>query len=262
MLRFFRTIRYSLMDQPSNGRPANKTAQYLKYALGEIILVVIGILLALQINVWNEDRMEQKLEQDYYCRLLEDVENDALRLSEQQARTKDRLAESNKMLAYLQGDQPNSKEVISTLIKVTRGSNSSNRITTSAFEDIKSSGNLNILQDLELKQQLTNYYAESQRILDNISANNGGMDSRLFRQETFFSDMGGYQVGIDDNGFDSTLVDMQEFGNINYSPAIVKQLKDIALSYVVFNARNIQHFNNWGEEIEKIKEPLEMRCPG
>ncbi|MFT5611248.1 MAG: hypothetical protein ACI9LU_001750, partial [Polaribacter sp.] len=37
----------------------NKPAKYLKYAVGEIILVVIGILIALQINNWNEGRIRQ-----------------------------------------------------------------------------------------------------------------------------------------------------------------------------------------------------------
>ena len=49
MIKFFRKIRYALMTN-------NKTAKYLTYAIGEIILVVIGILIALQINNWNEDR--------------------------------------------------------------------------------------------------------------------------------------------------------------------------------------------------------------
>ncbi len=49
MIKFFRRIRYNLMEQ-------NKTGRYLKYAVGEIILVVIGILIALQINNWNEER--------------------------------------------------------------------------------------------------------------------------------------------------------------------------------------------------------------
>jgi len=43
MIKFFRKIRYDLMEK-------NRTAQYFKYAIGEIILVVIGILIALQIN--------------------------------------------------------------------------------------------------------------------------------------------------------------------------------------------------------------------
>ena len=49
MIKFFRNIRQSLVME-------NKTGRYLKYAIGEIILVVIGILIALQINNWNETR--------------------------------------------------------------------------------------------------------------------------------------------------------------------------------------------------------------
>lgn len=55
MIKFFRHIRKDLMEK-------NKTVNYLKYAFGEIILVVIGILIALQINNWNEQRI-QKLEE-------------------------------------------------------------------------------------------------------------------------------------------------------------------------------------------------------
>ena len=53
MIKFFRKIRYNLMEQ-------NKTGKYLKYAIGEIILVVIGILIALQVNNWNENRNAKK----------------------------------------------------------------------------------------------------------------------------------------------------------------------------------------------------------
>ena len=51
MFKFFRHIRQSLINQ-------NKMGKYFKYAIGEIILVVIGILIALQINNWNENRLQ------------------------------------------------------------------------------------------------------------------------------------------------------------------------------------------------------------
>lgn len=51
MIKFFRSIRQSLLFE-------NKTRKYIKYALGEIILVMIGILLALQVNNWNEQRKD------------------------------------------------------------------------------------------------------------------------------------------------------------------------------------------------------------
>ncbi|MFC4720955.1 DUF6090 family protein [Geojedonia litorea] len=58
MIKFFRKIRYDLMEK-------NKTGKYLKYAIGEIILVMIGILLALQVNNWNNNRIERKKETNY-----------------------------------------------------------------------------------------------------------------------------------------------------------------------------------------------------
>ena len=54
MLRFFRSIRQQLLNE-------NKTVKYLKYAVGEVLLIMVGIFLALQLNNWNEGRIEAKL---------------------------------------------------------------------------------------------------------------------------------------------------------------------------------------------------------
>ena len=75
MIKFFRKIRYNYMEQ-------NKTGKYLKYAIGEIALVVIGILIALQINNWNETRKEADKLNQVYERILLDVENDLNELTE------------------------------------------------------------------------------------------------------------------------------------------------------------------------------------
>ena len=56
MIKFFRQIRLDLMEK-------NKTGKYFKYAIGEIILVVIGIFIALQLNNWNENRKIKNIEQ-------------------------------------------------------------------------------------------------------------------------------------------------------------------------------------------------------
>ena len=55
MIKFFRNIRKQLLGE-------GKTAKYFKYAIGEILLVVIGILIALQINNWNENRKDRNEE--------------------------------------------------------------------------------------------------------------------------------------------------------------------------------------------------------
>ena len=54
MMRFFKNIRQKLASE-------NKVMAYLRYAVGEILLVVIGIIIALQINNWNEERKDATL---------------------------------------------------------------------------------------------------------------------------------------------------------------------------------------------------------
>lgn len=69
MIKFFRKIRYNLMEQ-------NKTGKYLKYAIGEIVLVVIGILIALSINNWNQQKEQQKTIKIYLANFIEDLKGD------------------------------------------------------------------------------------------------------------------------------------------------------------------------------------------
>ena len=66
MIKFFRTIRQNLLME-------NKTGKYLKYAIGEILLVIIGILIAVSINGWNEDRKLKIEEQSILIDLKQEV---------------------------------------------------------------------------------------------------------------------------------------------------------------------------------------------
>ena len=95
MLTFLRKIRKSLVESGSSMKPPSPVtggqslapplepalaargwrrlaSRYLLYAIGEIALVVIGILIALQINNWNEDRKEQDLEIEYLNGIKQD----------------------------------------------------------------------------------------------------------------------------------------------------------------------------------------------
>ncbi|WP_405574183.1 DUF6090 family protein [Winogradskyella sp. Asnod2-B02-A] len=64
----------------------NKIGKYLKYAIGEIILVVIGILIALQLNNLNDERKTENLRQVYYKQLLQDFDNDKAYIKEHSSR--------------------------------------------------------------------------------------------------------------------------------------------------------------------------------
>ncbi|SRX72820.1 DUF6090 family protein [Aequorivita antarctica] len=71
MIKFFRKIRQKTLTE-------NKFGKYLTYAIGEIILVVIGILIALSINNWNEDRQATNLANENYLNLLTSLEQDSI----------------------------------------------------------------------------------------------------------------------------------------------------------------------------------------
>lgn len=86
MIKFFRKIRYDLMEK-------NKTGKYFKYAIGEIILVVIGILIALSINNWNEQRKINIAEKEILTSIYNSIANDTLKWNSE-------LEGYNKQLVY------------------------------------------------------------------------------------------------------------------------------------------------------------------
>lgn len=75
MIKFFRNIRKKLVTE-------GKTANYIKYAIGEIVLVVIGILIALQVNNWNQERLELNRFNSNLVYMLEDIEQNQIQLNE------------------------------------------------------------------------------------------------------------------------------------------------------------------------------------
>lgn len=85
MAKIFRNIRQRLLVE-------NRVTRYLLYALGEIILVVIGILIALQVNNWNENKKRNELRKQYLSSLISDTVKDTLHLKEDIKRINQDLA--------------------------------------------------------------------------------------------------------------------------------------------------------------------------
>jgi len=91
MIKLFRKIRQKLIKE-------NKLSKYLLYAFGEILLVVIGILIALSLNNWNQKQTERKLESRYIFSLIEDAKtdlsnfNNAIIVNEERVKILDTLA--------------------------------------------------------------------------------------------------------------------------------------------------------------------------
>ncbi|MFT5217432.1 MAG: hypothetical protein ACJA1H_001278 [Glaciecola sp.] len=152
MIKFFRKIRYDLMDK-------NKTGKYLKYAIGEIILVIMGILIALTINNWNQDRLTENLEYQYYSRLLDDVREEKFILEATINYSKQVSLHAKKAIAVFENSSNGNTNPIENLIDMYQASQLADSYSASStYKELISSGQINLIQNNSLKTALIRYY--------------------------------------------------------------------------------------------------------
>ena len=171
MLRFFRTLRQSLLAE-------NRVSRYLLYAVGEIVLVVIGILLALQINTWNQERQNRSEERKYLSRLEKDLQQDLLRIGVVRDNYETRLVLAMRILDSLPGSNgeyirqwPWFQEATDNYSKNphsdgrSKGEDLFSILTIQHFapqettmQELLSSGKINLISDDSLKIQLQYHY--------------------------------------------------------------------------------------------------------
>ncbi len=252
MINFFRKIRYNLMEQ-------NKTGKYLKYAIGEIVLVMIGILLALQVNNWNQNRINDNIEKTYYQRFLDDVYLDEEILIQQIELTKNRLFSANTLLSYLQQENVNMKQIANAIRNSVSRSDYKIEPTKIAYEDVKASGNLNLIRDLELKYKLDKYYSNLEGMMNNININASRLALRMLNKEDLIG-TGFANMTISQNGIDSNIVNLKAIeDNIILTQENRIKLMNDAMLYSGLTSRNLQHFKLLLEEINKMKQAFKFK---
>ncbi len=151
MIKFFRRIRYNLME-------TGKTGKYFKYAIGEIILVVIGILIALQINNWKEDKQRNTEIKNSLMALHNDLVQDTLLIREKLPF----ITQQHRLNESLRARVAKPKASIDTLIHVMRyefNPNWSEQIiyNTNAYNSLIQTGLLENVSD-SLKTRIKNFY--------------------------------------------------------------------------------------------------------
>ena len=152
MIKFFRKIRQRLLTE-------NKFSKYLLYAIGEIALVMIGILLALQVNDWNETKKNETIIENNTLLLIENIVADSVYIANRRLaiQTDLEVVHSIKKRAT----RPNVK--IDTLIKIARdeytaGVSGVNFRNQTVFNTILGSGEIN-LYNKGLIQEINSIYS-------------------------------------------------------------------------------------------------------
>ena len=151
MIKFFRKIRFNLME---NG----KTSKYFKYAIGEIILVVIGILIALQINNWNTMQKDISKEQQLLLSLKEEFKQNIRELEFDHQINLNSLNASITLLNFDEKTDFETRIIDSLLGQAFNFATFDARL--GVINDISSSGNLELIRDSKLRYTLNQWTGE------------------------------------------------------------------------------------------------------
>lgn len=147
MINFLRKIRKGLLAE-------NNLSKYLVYALGEIILVVLGILIALQINTWNEGRKSKAFEMETLRQIRSNMSADKLSLKEIVNNLNQSVHASRKILesTWTQEEKDSLQYWLGDIFQYDRF-----RSLTNAYEVAKSKG-LDLISNKQLRFLLGDYY--------------------------------------------------------------------------------------------------------
>mgnify|MGYP001816338120 CR=1 FL=1 len=151
MLKFFRKIRQNLLME-------NKTGKYFKYAFGEIILVVIGILIALTVAEWNNSRHENKIEIRLLKELHKGVSDDLKKINKELETTNACIANLIELDSLLKLEIPLANEHHYKLFGNVYGLRHIN-LNKALYEDLKSTG-LGIIKDDKIRTQIIKVFED------------------------------------------------------------------------------------------------------
>jgi len=171
MIGFFRKIRKQLADD-------NKPLKYARYAIGEIVLVVIGILIALQINNWNTKNHETKELHNYLKNIQTNLQADLLSIEEIRIFRDSTVAYSQKYLRLAKKDKITADDFISL-------ENSEYKVQfdkyfrshRSGFETLKNSGFIGKLTGTNIELKLNEYYFIIDKINEEEESLNNSIES-------------------------------------------------------------------------------------
>jgi hypothetical protein len=151
MIKFFREMRKSFLSQ-------NKVSRYLLYALGEILLVVIGILIAIQVDNYSETLKEREIYLSYLLRLKDDFLELQENVKQKRNWEEELINLAEYQLKVLTGKETN-PDILKLAISIEYTA-SINRyeIMSPAYQELNSTGRLTLIENEDIRHFLSGYH--------------------------------------------------------------------------------------------------------
>ena len=253
MIKFFRHIRQKLLSE-------NKFSKYLLYAIGEIILVIIGILIALGINSQNEQRKNNTSEAKYYCKLLADFEADIILREELNLKADERVKLSKELMLELASGEKDKSFLVNKFLKAYRTDTYLPRNIT--YKDLVSSGNIKLLRDEGIRNSLIEFNSQLDDKLIILRENREELINEIFKLINTSIDFGIYEFDYVNDLIGSEVIATLPKNDWHKDPTsgYYKNLQKVLIFNVAVADRQKQHFEIINNLMEKPYKQLSDKC--
>jgi len=174
-MKIYRKIRFELVGE-------NKTGKYVKYAIGEIVLVVVGILIALQINNWNQAKKDDNALKEYLVKIKSHTLEDFRQLEEiKQGRSQ--IAEYCKKARISILDKTEDENLHIFKISGLAFADFYFKPNTGGYEALKNSEYFGKINNTPLDSLLAKYHS----LVEIIAENEKSYNDYMVNQETYLS---------------------------------------------------------------------------
>jgi len=182
MIKFFRKIRQKSIAE-------NKFTNYFKYAIGEIVLVVLGILIALQINNWNDQRKVGLITTNYYKQILIDFEKEQQNIDSLLVFLNNSISSYNRYRETFKDSTLSSRKIIYALFSV-QYVYPNIKFNTNTIKTLETTGDIKLILP-EIRVPLINLQRNFENMLEMTKTNNGQYLEALMRAgELGLNDLG------------------------------------------------------------------------
>ena len=232
MIKFFRKIRQQLLSE-------NKFSKYLLYAIGEIVLVVIGILIALQINTWNEERDNKDLEKQLLSQMYNELKMDYSQLIDNSNYSKRKISAAQLLIKVIDKKVPYHDSLNIEFSNAVVYSSFAPSVNT--YETITGTG-ISILSNEKLQLKIQYLYNNTYKFI---------ADVLKWRSEFYFSEIVSFNINY-----------FKEFSWFEPSiPLDGQELLDDTKYYNILKTEQVlanQEINVYQDAIKKVDELLDL----
>jgi hypothetical protein len=249
MVRIFRKLRANVMHEA-------RARSYLLYAAGEILLVIIGILIALQVNNWNQGRLEQQRVRRYARALIADLQADIKMVEPIVLMINASLRNMNELDAYTRGrrlEQYDNLDLWQLTSLVGYRAYEWHRAT---FEQLTSAGTLEDIRNFDLVKKITAYYSLTHHLDQDY-----GNDNEQIREAEALADEV-VDSGYPTNAAVMDLMQQMSRGSFEFPSARLHEIyADTRLQLLTDDARKIRMMSNRYQRAQGMQARSKREIP-